>query len=150
MDGKKKGRDISHSSTYEKFLREIEPVTLGLISSRSGIDRTQYFQIIEDEKKAFLEITAAYKIGKVAKDYFDASGKFRLAIRKEGAKKAVLNIECEFEGHFHASIVKREFAKRFADSELRLVLWPYFRQFVSDITARMSIPPLVVPLSTKS
>ena len=40
--------------------------------------------------------------------------------------------------------------ERFVDSEFRLILVPYARQFVSSTTAQMGIPPLVIPLSIAS
>jgi preprotein translocase subunit SecB len=62
-----------------------------------------------------------------------------------------LVIECTFDAHFHVEAHMAEgFAKQFTESDMRLVLWPYFRQYVFDTTARMAIPPVLVPLSTES
>jgi hypothetical protein len=61
--------------------------------------------------------------------------------------KEALRVKATFEGHFHgASPIQREHAERFVSSELRVVVWPYFRQFISDTTARMSVRPIFIPV----
>ena len=62
-----------------------------------------------------------------------------------------LSIGCVYQAHFHADDVigNRELAKEFAQSEMRLILWPYFRQFAFETSARMSVPPITVPLTTE-
>ena len=45
------------------------------------------------------------------------------------------------------TVLDRSDAEGFAKDNAWLVFWPYFRQFVSDATARMAVPPEVLPLS---
>jgi preprotein translocase subunit SecB len=68
---------------------------------------------------------------------------------KKSSSPPAIAVECTYVAHFHCDgcEVTREFAERFTQSELRLVVWPYFRQFVNDATARMAIQPIVIPFS---
>jgi len=40
----------------------------------------------------------------------------------------------------------QEFFNVYKEISLKLNTWPYFREFVNNITARMNIPPLTLPL----
>jgi len=38
-----------------------------------------------------------------------------------------------------------EFFDVYKEVSLKLNTWPYFREFVNNITSRMNIPPLTIP-----
>jgi len=124
-------------------------IGLALGSCSASLDRGLYFAPDRGAKSA-RTISADYKLVDAKKDYFDVSARFALTVVDKARAVKALSIECEFVGHFHCSVSDppREFADRFTQSELRLILWPYFREFVSDITGRMSIPPILIPLAT--
>jgi preprotein translocase subunit SecB len=96
---------------------------------------------------------ADYRVDAIKDDHFDISADFTVSIQAIGAdgmpeEKSYLSVQCVFYGHFHGrGKVKEEDVRRFADHEARLVFVPYLRQFVTDMTARMSIPPLMIPLA---
>jgi len=83
-------------------------------------------------------------------DFFDAEGRFELTVSSKEGDKPALAVECIFTAHIHAAEpVSKEFAKRFAESELWIVMLPYGRYFITDITTRMSIPPIMIPLAAR-
>jgi preprotein translocase subunit SecB len=127
----------------------VKLVGLALSSCSASIDRGLYFEP-DRGRKNIRTIFADYKLEDVEKEYFDVSARFRLTVEDKSKALKALTIECGFQGHFHcgASEVPREFVDRFTQSELRIILWPYFREFVNDITAKMSIPPILIPLAT--
>jgi hypothetical protein len=136
-------------SDYSAFLRGIALVGLGLQDCRAKIDRGAYFKVL-DKGSSERRITTNYKLLDSHKDYFTVTASFALTIGHTQSKPSqVLSIECTYEAHFHCDDcdAHRDFAQRFADSELRLVMWPYFRQFANDITGRMTIPPILIPFS---
>jgi preprotein translocase subunit SecB len=91
-------------------------------------------------------IDGDYRLDGVAETYFDVSATVNVAVRDKKDESTALSIECTYEGHFHGvPPVQRDLAERFVKSQLRVVLWPYVRQFVSDTTARMSIGPVFLP-----
>lgn len=89
----------------------------------------------------------------VTKDSFNASAKLSLTMEDKAnpASPAVL-VECTYIAHFHCDgcEITKDLAERFTKSELRIVVWPYFRQFVNDATSRMAIQPIVIPFSAVS
>jgi preprotein translocase subunit SecB len=94
-------------------------------------------------------ISTEYRLGDAEAGYFDAVGKFLLTVTDGEQSTPALIIKCKYESHFHCKApVNKEFAERFTTSELRLVLWPYFRVLVHDFCGKMGIPPLTIPLST--
>jgi preprotein translocase subunit SecB len=98
-------------------------------------------------------LSSKYTLANIAEDYFDIEVTFSVALQwseDDGPVAQALKIECVFTGHFHtAKPVNQEHAKKFTDTESWLIFWPFFRQFVVDTTARMAIPPMVVPLALR-
>jgi hypothetical protein len=146
---KKISRTKHESVNYAEFLRGIKLVGLALSNCSASIDRLTYFELTGKKKNNTRTISAEYKLDEVEKDYFDVSARFTLTVEDKMKPSKALAVECVFAAHFHCTApeVPREFADRFTQSELRLILWPYFREFVSGITAKMAIPALLIPLS---
>ena len=150
MQRKKRRRIKSNNKGYEAFLRNLKLFGLALTNSSCEVDRPTYFRL-RDKKVAVRSVAANYELVRVEREFFNAVAKFKLTVDDKNRKERALTIQCTFQTHFHGKEpIDRTFAKQFTISELRLVIWPYFRQFVSDTTARMAIAPIVVPLSTQS
>jgi len=78
---------------------------------------------------------------------FDGAIKYELTVKENGEKASAINIACVFVAHFHGPRKpKREQVEGFLKTYMPILSWPYFRQFVSDTTARMAIPPITLPL----
>ena len=45
--------------------------------------------------------------------------------------------------------INDEFFEIFSQFTLEMLMWPYFRELVQNITSRMSIPPLTLPMKRK-
>ncbi len=146
----RKSKNVSTKDTqsgYERYLRSLRLLGLGLESCSARVEREPYFAISE-KREGVRQIEARYDLTGVGDNYFESAARFKLTIAPEKAKTPALQIECTFSAHFHVPAGVKEFAKRFTDSEFRVVVWPYFRQFVSDITARMTVPPVLVPFAS--
>lgn len=136
-------------SDYEAFIRNLQLIALGLNSCSSHLDRTAFFEALRKETKLRRRFTEDYRVSGCGEKYFDCEGKFSVTISEQDSKatKPLLTIECVFEVHMHGDPpVDKRFAERFATSELRFLLLPFARQFVSNTTANMHIPPVVLPL----
>lgn len=132
---------------YGQFLEGLEPVIVGLDRSTFSLDRGLYWSAPKDATRV---LASKYELRTATDDYFDVIASYRVAIewQDDTSLKVAVEIECVFSGHFHVtSPLNWDHAKTFAEDESWLVFWPYFRQFVSDTTARMSIPPIVVPMA---
>jgi hypothetical protein len=117
--------------------------------SSSDLNRSDYLQLLREAGQAERRITADYALLDIGDDYLDTEVSFALTA---GGKESspVLRLTCSFEAHLHSGVhLDKRFADQFVESELRLIAWPYFRQFVFDTTARMMIPPVIVPFATR-
>ncbi len=66
---------------------------------------------------------------------------------KRKSKKSILNIEATYILEFNSKYeINDDFFEIYKEISLPLNTWPFFREFVNSITARMNIPPLVLPL----
>jgi hypothetical protein len=138
-------------SGYEEFLRGVELVSVGLRSCSAHLDRAGLSRLWSSEKRPPRSFSDTYRPTEIGSNYFEAAGLFVVKVQESPSVAPVLSVECEFEAHLHGvEPISKVFVERFVKSEFRLILVPYARQFVSSITAGMSIPPLVIPLSTKS
>jgi preprotein translocase subunit SecB len=146
---KKRTRTTRKNGGYEAFIRGLSLIAMGLDDCSVHLDRYPYYDLLE-KKGQVRRISAEYKLERAQKDYFDARAVFRLEITDKEASRSPLSIQCSFRAHFHARQTQadRSFAERFVATEFRVVIWPYFRQFISDTTARMTISPIVIPFSS--
>jgi hypothetical protein len=136
---------------YSDFIRSLDLRSLGLTTCSSTLDRDAFFRLYAKGAQPARRLIEAYRVARVGTDFFDAEGRFQviLSTRKE-ANKPALMIDCVFTAHIHAEEpVSADFAKRFADSELWIVMLPYARHLITDITAQMAIPPIVIPLASR-
>lgn len=131
-------------------MQRLEIVTLGLKSSSVVVDRHALFQAVKAGKKLTRKLNGVYRVSDCGPKYFDCEGRFVLTMAdlETPQQSPALTIECAFDVHMHGKApIQRQLADRFAQSELRLILAPYVRYFVSDMTAQMSIPPVLIPLT---
>jgi hypothetical protein len=141
----------SGSADYGEFLKSVKPIGIALTTVSSHLNREAYGELLRNKDKTLRLISTEYKLLEAEKGYFDSSGNFSLIVKAEKKSDPALKIECCYETHFHCqSPVVREMADQFTSSELRLVLWPYFRELVFDLCGKMSIPPITIPLTTSS
>jgi hypothetical protein len=146
-------KKISTSSTevksnYESFLRSVKLYSLAMEEVSAKLDREGYWKHFPEGEGLTREIGSLYKAVHIEDDHFDVIAAYELNITHEQGKKRVLEVKCKFIAHFHASIdCNSETAARFANSEAKIIAWPYFRNLVSDLTGRLYIPPITIPLA---
>jgi preprotein translocase subunit SecB len=121
---------------------------MGLSNSRTRLDRADLIRLRRTKGNEIRKIDSKYEVVDAADDHFDVSASFNLELVNKDTKEIPLAIECSIAAHFHGkSPLPKELADRFAQNEFRLVVWPFFRQFVFDTTARMAVYPVTIPLS---
>lgn len=134
---------------YESFLQGLQLVDLHLASSSSVVDREAFFALYGRSKKMIRSFRDEYAITTVGPRYFEAEGRFTLSVSESADSEAALRLEFAFSVHMHGTPpIWEEGAERFVESELRLILVPYARQFVTQMTGQMSIPPIILPLAS--
>lgn len=147
MRTKPKNDTVAHDhDSYKRFLKQLQLLGLGLVDCSADLRRRLYFDL--QKQGPSKQIAAKYHILDIEEDFFNALAHFELNISDKKGKKHGLSINCGFVAHFHFSDkIQEDYIEQFVATDFRLIVWPYFREFVNDMTARMSIPPLLVPLS---
>lgn len=147
---KKSTSRSSHTVAYDAFLKSIKLFAIALDSVFTDLDRDRYWSEREKKKRLVSSIDAAYAAKDVTSKHFDVTASMQIVITSESDNKEILRIACQYSAHFHGEKVTQETAERFANSEAKIIMWPYFRQIVSDLSSRMSIPPMTIPLSSEN
>ena len=151
---KKPTKSLSAADTdkYANFLDSLELIAIAAKSCSFHLDRSGYMQFRRATKRPVRVLGEQSQVSSIKEDHFDAEVRFSIGLAAEGAGEGEveksLSLECTFEAHFHtgpnpADIV---YAERFAESELRVVLRPFARQLIADMTTRMGIAPVFLPL----
>lgn len=139
---------IESKANYEGFLRSVKLYSLALEEVSAKLDRERYWKYFPDGDGLTREIGATYKAEDIKDDHFDVIAAYELSVTRDQNKESLLAIKCKFSAHFHASTdCNRDMAERFASSEAKIIAWPYFRSLVSDLVARLQIPPITIPLA---
>jgi hypothetical protein len=113
------------------------------------LDRPLFFEALKKEKALTREYRSGYKVTDSSEHYFDFDAVFSVAIIDSKGHRT-LTIECVFDVHMHSkSEPSKRFLNRFSENELALIMVPFARQFILDTTARMSVPPIIIPLTTR-
>jgi len=141
----------SPADKYSSFLKSIKLIGLGLENCSASLNRDLYSRLLS-RKNTSRTITSEYELTEVHDTHFDVSARLTVHVEDKDKTTRSLSIQCAFAAHFHCARLDtgKDYAERFTQSELRLIMWPYFREFVSDVSSKMAIPPLLIPLSAST
>jgi preprotein translocase subunit SecB len=130
---------------YTAFLASLHLYTINLKEAACDIDREAYWE--HKEKNVSYKLTA--ESAGIKEDSFDVRSKLEVSMTGGKSKAHVVKIAATFDLHFHAKAIPKAFVDKFCSADVRLIVWPYFREYVSDVSARMYVPPVILPLSNK-
>jgi preprotein translocase subunit SecB len=126
---------------YRKILNGLELKNLYLTSCISSIDRNN----IGTDVKIKIDDEAAFS--KSEKNEIEITQKYSIDAKNQTSKRKFLNIKCEYCFVYTSrEDFTEEFFEVFKRANLPINSWPFFRELVCNITSRMYIPPLVLPL----
>lgn len=130
---------------YRTILESLELETLFLVESTTKL------------KEEFLSDTLSLDINE--KFTFEQNNNlltvfynYKLSAKAEEHQEAALTLAAKYTVKY--SLIKevnvtQDFMKIFCDLTLGMLLWTYFREFVSNTIYRTGLPPLVLPLKKK-
>jgi hypothetical protein len=145
---KKSTSPVSKPKQYSDFLKGIKLYIVALDHASCAINRERYWECTEQDNGMVRTFEGSYEATAIEGTSFDVIGRLEMKIFSTKDNGELLKIGCQYSTHFHArSRVDERAAKRFANAEAKIIIWPYFRQLVTDLSARMYIPPIIVPLS---
>ncbi|MGB7589796.1 MAG: hypothetical protein WCD04_06215 [Terriglobia bacterium] len=134
---------ILKTDRYTDFVQSLDLIIIALRSSSARIRREEYFE----DDKCDLSVAVALKPAGFSRDHIDLQAKatVKLTSKRSGC---LFELSVTYELHFHTKHPPdAKLVRRFADSDAHVVLWPYLREYVSDVSARMYVPPIILPLS---
>lgn len=134
------GKEKVSPDVYNKFIDGLNLLEIKLIYSEAKIEEDFFppAEVETEEKKSYKTL----KEGK-----FVVTHEYKLKGRENGKKEAGFYINVIYKVIYQSktSITKKIFGV-FSEISLPLHTWPYFRQFVQEMTSKMGLPPLTLGL----
>lgn len=138
MDTKQK--KVSGFGEYNKFVKQIEIDDLRIVSAQVNILDYSYFPSSTEVKWS---MRASYE---KAGEQFNVSHRYNVTILDKETNEAKAKISVAFFVVYSSKIpISDAFFKIFKTRNLPLNTWPYFREFVHNITMRTGWPPFIAP-----
>ncbi len=125
---------------YRRILKGIELQNILLSEIKASVKH----EFFSESMKINIKDDSEYEFNE---DRFIVTNKYILTSKSNKQKKNALKIEATFRIIFESEYeINDDFFEIYKEISLPLNIWPYFRELVSSITARMNIPPLTLPL----
>lgn len=138
----------SEADKYVQFVKTVHLTSLGMDSANVQIDRDA-FAAASSGGNLPVHISGRQDIEKIQASSFSVRGNYSISVKGPGNTEA-FSVQCVYVASFAVEKpVEETQIRRFAENEVRLVFWPYLRHFVSDMSFRMSINPLLLPLTSE-
>jgi preprotein translocase subunit SecB len=134
---------------YKNLLSKIELIEVSLTSSNTSINLAKMVPESSSLGLPQISITDDIKRSK-KKDQFQINANWHLTAKFEKDDKDFMDITASFNVLLLGKCtLPNSFWKIYNKSTLPLIVYPYFREFVQNMTARMNIPPLTLPILFK-
>jgi hypothetical protein len=141
---------LTKPDKYVRFVSGLKLMGIGLDSASVSVDRANLVHRTAGKPSATLNFDGEFATIEIGDDVLRTEGKFSLRSVEEGTEKELVKISCAFSAMFKSDVKPTtELADRFANSESKLVFWPYLRHFVADTSYRMAITPILLPLTSE-
>ena len=142
----------STPNSYLQFLQQAALQGVGLDSAEVSVDRLALAEASAKEMTLPVSLDADFQVILHTDDRLIVGADFKVQqTRKtaDGDAGTLFSVKCAFSALFHLGVVcDGVAAARFSNTEAKLIFWPYLRHFISDITYRMAITPVLIPLMT--
>ncbi len=145
-----KKKSSSVTDEYAAFVRKLRLTGLGLDNASASLDREALAKAQQAPQEVTLQLNLNESIGPSSEGHFVVIMNFELIQKSATETNALLTIQGSYSGLYSCEgSPKRELLERFSNGEARLVFWPYIRQHISDLTSRMSISTILLPLTSE-
>lgn len=123
---------------YRKFIKGLELKELKVVFTKASVKETF-------KPPAQIHIKADSEYKKLKNKKIKVLQKYKLECLKKGKDKPGFLVEIHYNILYSTEIlITDEIFKIFSQTSVRLHTWPYFRQFVHQMTMLMNLPPLVL------
>ena len=125
---------------YNDFVKQIEIDDIRIVSAQVNILDPFYFPSSAEVK---WRMKASYEN---AEEQFNVSHRYNLTIRDKETNEDKAKISVTFYVVYSSKIpISDDLFEIFKERNLPLNTWPYFREFVHNITLRIGWPPFIAP-----
>lgn len=126
---------------YRTILKQVELEAISLEDCSAKIRRDKL------NKSAEVAVTDRLSHKVQGKNMVEIDHHYELIAGSGTKKDFALKIICVFKLRYSSeSGLSEDFINIFKERNVPLNTWPYFREFVQNMTQRMNIPPLTLPL----
>ncbi len=127
-----------NSIKYKNFIDGLKLLNIRILSSGTSVDEKFL-------PPANLELNQRKKYIKTEGNIFKVIHEYTLKGIKNGEANPGFKIKVKYQIIYKSDIpITDDIFKIFSQTNLLLHTWPYFRQFVHEMTNRMGLPPLVL------
>ena len=124
---------------YREILDGVELRSILLKSLKASVNHQNF----TDELQISVDSDAAYIPDEKG---FRVESRYVLTARNR-QRKVVLKVDCVYELDFSSlEEITDKFFEIYREISLPLNVWPFFRELVNSLTARMNLPPVTLPL----
>jgi preprotein translocase subunit SecB len=129
---------------YASFLKSLEIFSISLTDSTFHGNRDEYFE----NRKHELDVDWRAELAGEWEQAFDVRVNVTIKISPPKKGKDFFKLTAEYLLHVHAPApLDRQHVKRFTGSEVRLIVWPYVREYATSLFGRMHVPPAILPVA---
>jgi preprotein translocase subunit SecB len=131
---------------YRQMLSKVELDSITLVETRAKYSETSFsdnidISIKETSKSAidqgmlkiYLSNTFLAKNKQSGEEYIKLLAKYRI----------------DFKNDMDPIEISEEFLKILTENTVKMTIWPYFRQELSDLVSKMNLPAFILPLKRK-
>jgi preprotein translocase subunit SecB len=123
---------------YKKFIDGLNLTDIKLTHTNVSIEES--FKL-----PASINIKDKSSYKNISSDKIKVSIEYKLDALPKGQEQAGFKIEVHYDLIYNVKIpMNDKIFKIFSESSLRIQTWPYFRQFVHQMTLYMNLPPLIL------
>ena len=135
--------ELAKADSYAHFVGSLELIAIALTASSVRIKRDEYMKAREPD----LTVAVAIRPKRLSRDHFDLQADARVRLTRKRSER-LFDLSVTYDLHLHAKPpIDAKFVRRFAESGAHPILWPYLREYVSDVSSRMYIRPILLPVS---
>lgn len=145
---KKQGSNASKQTSKEKY----NQILAGLELTQVIVESESFTRDVDQRPERTSVHIQRNNEAQVADDKYSFRIKDNLHIEgvNEGGDTPLFKIDLVLVLQYRSKkAVTKTFLKQFADTNLDIHSWPYFRELVQTATNKMNLPPLVLPLNLK-
>lgn len=126
---------------YKRILKTVHLDDISLSSSSTQLRRDQLI----DDLKIYVNGKPSYETDEERNIFIDYS--YELLATSKTKRDYAFKISCSFRLKYRSEQpVEDGFMEIFLELNVPVNIWPYFREFVQNMMARMNLPPLTLGL----